>query len=165
MWKKVAIKNHIVRKSQIWDIHLWEIQLINWMHWSMCLIIFIDLFFLGWLCKTFQTQMSLICSQLLEKESNWENWSKNQWLFFTELLILVLTDKCHIVTDQIINLFYRLNGRCLSDQSVQQVLNVLHKQKSVGGLQLAVKSITADTALILTDFLQSKGKWEEIRYQ
>ncbi|KAK7163535.1 hypothetical protein R3I93_007556 [Phoxinus phoxinus] len=56
----------------------------------------------------------------------------------------------------------KLNSSCLSDQSVQQVLNALHKQKSVGGLQFAVKSISADTALILTDFLQSKGKWEEI---
>ncbi|KAI2646713.1 hypothetical protein H4Q32_030634 [Labeo rohita] len=34
--------------------------------------------------------------------------------------------------------------------------------KIVGGLQIAVKSISADTAHILTDFLQSKGKWEEI---
>lgn len=81
------------------------------------------------------------------------------------MLILVLTDKCPMVTDQIINDFYRLNSSCLSDHSVQQVLNALHKQKSVGGLQFAVKSISADTALILTDFLQSKGKWEEIRYQ
>jgi len=48
---------------------------------------------------------------------------------------------------------------------VQQVLNALHKQKNVGGLQIAMKSISADTAHILTDFLQTKAKWEEIRYQ
>ncbi|XP_021323557.2 NACHT, LRR and PYD domains-containing protein 1 homolog isoform X2 [Danio rerio] len=58
----------------------------------------------------------------------------------------------------------KLNSSCLSDQSVQQVLKALHKQKKVGGLQISVKSITADTALILTDFLQScsKAEWEEI---
>ncbi|KAL1280828.1 hypothetical protein QQF64_015428 [Cirrhinus molitorella] len=56
----------------------------------------------------------------------------------------------------------RLNSSCLSDESVLQVLNALHKQKIVGGLQIVVKSISADTALILADFLQSKGKWEEI---
>ncbi|XP_056336142.1 NACHT, LRR and PYD domains-containing protein 1 homolog [Danio aesculapii] len=55
-----------------------------------------------------------------------------------------------------------LNSSYLSDQSVQQVLNALHKQKRVGGLQISVKSITADTALILSDVLQSKAEWEEI---
>ncbi|KAK2900609.1 hypothetical protein Q8A67_008724 [Cirrhinus molitorella] len=55
-----------------------------------------------------------------------------------------------------------LNSSCLSDESVLQVLNALPKQKIVGGLQIVVKSITADTAHIHTDFLQSKGKWEEI---
>ncbi len=75
-----------------------------------------------------------------------------------------MADKCHDITDKHINLFYRLNSSCLSDESVQQVLNALHKQKNVGGLQIAMKSISADTALILTDFLQTKAKWEEIRY-
>ncbi|XP_067218872.1 NACHT, LRR and PYD domains-containing protein 1 homolog [Chanodichthys erythropterus] len=56
----------------------------------------------------------------------------------------------------------KLNSSCLSDQSVLQVLNALNKQISVGGLKIVVKSISADTALILTDFLQSKLKWEEI---
>ncbi|KAI7811608.1 putative NACHT [Triplophysa rosa] len=57
----------------------------------------------------------------------------------------------------------RLMGEGLSDQSVLQILHALHKQKTVGGLQIAVKNITADTALILTDFIQSTEKWEEIR--
>ncbi|KTF76977.1 hypothetical protein cypCar_00045492 [Cyprinus carpio] len=57
----------------------------------------------------------------------------------------------------------RLNSSCLSDESVQQVLNALHKQKNVGGLQIAVKSISADTAHVITDFLQTKARWEEIR--
>uniref|UniRef100_A0A9J8B9P5 NACHT, LRR and PYD domains-containing protein 3-like n=1 Tax=Cyprinus carpio carpio TaxID=630221 RepID=A0A9J8B9P5_CYPCA len=56
----------------------------------------------------------------------------------------------------------RLNSSCLSDESVQQVLNALHKQKNVGGLQIAVKSISADTAHVITDFLQTKARWEEI---
>ncbi|XP_043074850.1 NACHT, LRR and PYD domains-containing protein 1 homolog [Puntigrus tetrazona] len=56
----------------------------------------------------------------------------------------------------------RLNSSCLSDESVRQILNALHKQKYIGGLQMAVKSISADTALILTDFLQTKVKWEEV---
>ncbi|XP_026100400.1 NACHT, LRR and PYD domains-containing protein 3-like isoform X1 [Carassius auratus] len=56
----------------------------------------------------------------------------------------------------------RLNSRCLSDESVQEVLNALHKQKNVGGLQISVKSISADTAHVITDFLQTKAKWEEI---
>ncbi len=75
-----------------------------------------------------------------------------------------MADKCHDITDKHINLFYRLNSSCLSDESVQQVLNALHKQKNVGGLQIAMKSISADTAHILTDFLQTEAKWEEIRY-
>lgn len=45
---------------------------------------------------------------------------------------------------------------------MQQVLNALHKQKNVGGLQITMKSISADTAHILTDFLQTEAKWEEI---
>ncbi|XP_057183511.1 NACHT, LRR and PYD domains-containing protein 1 homolog isoform X2 [Triplophysa rosa] len=56
----------------------------------------------------------------------------------------------------------RLNSKGLSDQSVRQILHALHKQKTVGGLQIAVKNITADTALILTDFIQNTEKWEEI---
>ncbi|XP_051990429.1 LOW QUALITY PROTEIN: NACHT, LRR and PYD domains-containing protein 1 homolog [Xyrauchen texanus] len=56
----------------------------------------------------------------------------------------------------------RLNGSYLSDQCVQQVLLALRKQRTVGGIQLALKNISADTILIITDFLQSTEKWEEI---
>ncbi|KAA0718728.1 NACHT, LRR and PYD domains-containing protein 3 [Triplophysa tibetana] len=57
----------------------------------------------------------------------------------------------------------RLNSSGLSDESMKQILHALHKQKTMGGLQIAVKNITYDTALILTDFLQDTEKWEEIR--
>ncbi|XP_057191004.1 NACHT, LRR and PYD domains-containing protein 1 homolog isoform X2 [Triplophysa rosa] len=56
----------------------------------------------------------------------------------------------------------RLNSSGLSDESMKRILHALHKQKTVGGLQIAVKNITADTALILTDFIQNTEKWEEI---
>ncbi|XP_056600643.1 NACHT, LRR and PYD domains-containing protein 1 homolog isoform X2 [Triplophysa dalaica] len=57
---------------------------------------------------------------------------------------------------------FRLNSSGLSDESMKQILHALHKQKTVGGLQIAVKNITYDTSLILTEFIQNTEKWEEI---
>ncbi|TRY91014.1 hypothetical protein DNTS_023031 [Danionella cerebrum] len=56
----------------------------------------------------------------------------------------------------------KLNGGCVSDESVRQLLKALLKQKSVGGLQIAVMSISAESTLILTDFLQWELAWKEI---
>ncbi|XP_065113480.1 NACHT, LRR and PYD domains-containing protein 1 homolog [Paramisgurnus dabryanus] len=56
-----------------------------------------------------------------------------------------------------------LYGDSLSNQSLQQILHALQKQKTVGIVKIPLKNISADTALILTDFLQSTKNWEEIR--
>ncbi|XP_030629294.1 NACHT, LRR and PYD domains-containing protein 3-like [Chanos chanos] len=44
----------------------------------------------------------------------------------------------------------------LSDQGVQRILNSLNKQKSVQELYLKVKTITINTAVMITEFIQNK---------
>ncbi|XP_073711925.1 NACHT, LRR and PYD domains-containing protein 1 homolog [Misgurnus anguillicaudatus] len=56
----------------------------------------------------------------------------------------------------------RLNGSGLSNQSLMKILDALQKQKTVSGLQVVVKNISAETTLILTDFLQNTEKLDEI---
>ncbi|XP_030629218.1 NACHT, LRR and PYD domains-containing protein 3-like [Chanos chanos] len=58
--------------------------------------------------------------------------------------------------------FLVLWNSVLSDQGVQQILNSLNRQKSVGILYLKVKAITVNTAVIITEFIQNKLNIEKL---
>ena len=58
---------------------------------------------------------------------------------------------------------HRVDKSSLSHESVEQVLSVLSRQKSVGEVYLSVTTFTGTTAALCLDFMQNTEECHELR--